>query len=205
MAKQGKFIVLEGLDGAGKTTIAKYLAQQFGDKILTHHASSANFSKDILSLLVSKESQDAGAPTQFFLAWAAHAYRIKFFIKPSILKGVNVVSDRFDASTYAYQVAGPEAEDLADLFFKTRRKLLKDCKPDLYIFLDIKPGVGLRRLKKHNIVLDYFEKKKINFHEKARSGYLKFLKKFPHRIVDANRSLNEVKTDVQEVVKELFK
>ena len=205
MNKRGRFIVIDGLDGAGKSTIAKFLTTKFSEnQLLTHHASSADFSKDILSLLVSEEGKMAGPDTQFALAWAAHAYRIKMIIEPALARGVSVLSDRFDSSTYAYNVVAPKAKHLADLFFKTREIFLRDTKPDLYIFLQVDPKEGLRRVKGTGKTVDHFEKMDMDFFIRAEKAYLDFLKRVPHKIVDANRPLAEVQKDILKIMEEII-
>ena len=78
--------------------------------------------------------------------------------------------------------------------------------PDLYIFIDVDPTTGLRRVADRNQALiagyDNFDDKEVRFHEKVRDGYMEFLKKVPHEIIDANRPFEDVRKDFLKLIKE---
>ncbi|MDO8593905.1 MAG: dTMP kinase [bacterium] len=200
MTKKGKFIVLEGGDGAGKSTIADSLRSAFPKTLMTR-AGGSMFGEKLRELLVSDDSISATSESHFFLSWAMHLDHAQNIVAPALAKGVNVISDRFDASNFAYQVRGDDAPHLAHLFWNIRKQLLKDIAPDLYIFLDVDIKEGFERAKKESRTLDHFERRPVDFHERIREGYTEFFKTVPHVIVDANRPLEEVQKEVLELVK----
>src|SRR3989338_3519116 len=161
MSMKGKFIVIDGGEGSGKTTILKWFAETpVGKKFLiTHEPGGTDFADKIRTLVLSKEAARAPAETQFGLMWAARAEHLKHKIIPALKKGVNVISDRFDSSTFAYQIYGQEAKHLEKIFWQTREVFLRERKPDLYIFLDVEPEVGLERVAKRKEKQTHFDER----------------------------------------------
>ncbi len=199
---KGKFIVLEGGEGAGKTTIAKAVASAFpADKLLVTKAGETAFGEELKKILVSEEGGKVSAEAQFLLAWSAQTDHFQRLVTPALSRGVSVFSDRFDSSIFAYQVTASGATYLSDLFWNVRDEAFKGATPDLYIFLDVPPEVGLARVKKSGRVMDHFEKRSLEFHRAVREGYLAFLKSTPHIIVDATRPLAEVQADVLALIR----
>ncbi len=204
MKKQGKFIVVDGCEGAGKTTLLKLAAREFrkGKILITHEPGGTVLADKLRKLILSKDIAKASAETMFALLWAARADHMKNKIIPALESGVTVISDRFDSSTYAYQIYGAEAFHLESLFFTVREAFLGSYEPDLYIFLDVDPSVGLSRLKWRKEVLTHFERRTLDFHERVREGYLNFFAKdFPHKVLDANRDIKEVAADFISILK----
>jgi dTMP kinase len=157
-------------------------------------------------MLNSPLSKDASAETQFGLIWAGRADHVWKKINPALEKGINVVSDRFDSSTYAYQIFGQEGNDLEELFFLIRKKFLKNCTPDLYIFLEVTPEEGVRRVAKRKGEVNHFDERKIEFHNRVRDGYKKFAGLFPDqvKIVDANPTFEIVRENVVRILKDVL-
>lgn len=201
--KRGRFIVIDGGEGAGKTAVLKWFAKTaLGKKFLiTHEPGGTRFADKIRELALSKEAALAGAETQFGLMWAARADHLQHKILPALGKGVNVICDRFDSATYAYQIRAQGALYLENLFWQTREAFLGDAKPDLYIFFDVEPIEGLRRVMNRQGRKTHFDERKLDFHRKVRVGFLEFFKKVSYKIVDANQDLEKVKKDFLECVK----
>jgi len=195
--------VIDGCEGAGKTAVLKWFAETpFGKKFLiTHEPGGTEFADKIRALVLSKEAKEAGAETQFCLMWAARAEHLKKKIIPALAKGVNVISDRFDSSTFAYQIYGQEAKHLEKLFWLTREVFLRERKPDLYIFLDVEPEVGLERVAGRKETKTHFDEQKLDFHKRVHVGFLEFLKHVPHKMIDANQPIESVKADFLKCVK----
>ena len=139
---------------------------------------------------------------QFSLVWAARFDHIQKVIRPALERGQNVICERFDSSTYAYQIHGQEAPQLKPLFFECRR-LLGDLVPDLYVFLEVTPEEGLRRMWKNlkkEEPIDQFEKRELAFHKRVKTGLREFLKTVPSVAIDANRPLEKVQHDILQIV-----
>jgi len=111
--KKGTFIVIEGGEGCGKSTLLEYLREE-ALKVLwreekvafTREPGGSPFAEEIRLLMLGSLSKQANGLTQFGLAWASRADHIKNLIRPHLENGIHVISDRFDSSTYAYQVHG---------------------------------------------------------------------------------------------------
>ena len=207
---RGKFIVVDGCEGAGKTTLLKALSEKSQpEKILiTHEPGGTLFADKIRAVILSEEAKEAGAETQFCLMWAARAEHLKHKIIPALKKGITVVSDRFDSSTFAYQIYGQEAKYLEKLFWQTREVFLRERQPDLYIFLDVLPEVGLARIaenKRKGKLPDHFEKRSRAFHRRVHDGYRKFFKAVPHVVIDADRPLGAMQEDTLSVIRKYLR
>jgi dTMP kinase len=205
-----KFIVVEGGEGSGKSTLLIALKEMLGDKIFVTREPGGSPYAEIIRTAALKNplAKTAPADTTFCLMFAARFDNVKNSIKPSLENGVHVIADRFDSSTYAYQVSGQTGGSLEKLFWGFRERL--EVTPDLYVFMDVDPREGLRRASLRNQSLlsgpeyDHFDDREVAFHEKVRKGYLEFFKKVPHLIIDANRPLEIVKADFLEQVKKVL-
>ena len=188
-------------EGAGKSTIAAFLKQTLGAKEwLITRAAGSPFGEEIRELLVSDDAKELAIESRFFLWWSAHIDHIFKVVEPALAGGVSVISDRFDASIFAYQVHAENASHLKEIFRETREKICTHVHPNLYIFLDIPPKEGFKRFERTQKKLDYFEKRPLDFHERVREGYKEFFKNVPHAVVDANHPLEEVQEEVLAII-----
>jgi dTMP kinase len=196
-----KFIVIEGGEGSGKSTLLVALQEALGGKIFVTREPGGSPYAEIIRTAALKNplAKTAPAETTFCLMFAARFDNVRNSILPSLRNGLHVIADRFDSSTYAYQVGGQSSGSLEELFWRFRERL--DVLPDLYIFLDVDPREGLRRANSRNQSLlsgkqyDHFDDRDVEFHKKVREGYLKFFENVPHTVIDANRPLEVVKKD----------
>lgn len=203
--QRGKFIVLEGGDGAGKSTVVSFLRAELSEtEFLTTRAGGSTFGEKIRALFVSDDAGTATPESRFSLAFAAQAEHIHKTVAPALESGTHVISDRLDASIFAYQVYAEEKTKLVQLFWDTRKVLMSKALPDMYIYLDISPEEGAKRIQEKGKKFDHFEKRSIDFHERVRVGYREFFKTVPHLIVDANRPLPEVEEEVLGYIKNLI-
>lgn len=197
--QKGKFIVIEGGEGAGKSTMIKAVKDVFGDKfVFTREPGGSPFAEEIRHLMRTHPlSGEADANTQFGLIWASRASHLKDTVRPALLSGKNVLTDRFDSSTWAYQIYGQEGEHLKDVFSNIQKLIVGESKPDLYIFLDVLPEVGLKRKSlQTEEVKNHFDNQTLDYHQRVREGYLEFMKTVPSVIIDANKPEEEVKEAV---------
>ena len=199
--QKGKFIVIEGGDGAGKDTQINLLKEKLKDNILyTHDPGGNEISLEIRKLI---KSNNMSPKTEFLLFLASRAQLADEIITPALESGKHVISHRFSLSTIAYQIYGRECSDYFEVF-----KNMSDfaaLKPDLTILLDVDPKVGIERVEKRGKVMDRFEKEKLAFHERVREGYLKHVSDFgDHIIIDASKPIEEVHKKVSEALKRLL-
>jgi len=198
--KRGKFIVLEGGDGAGKGTLVNYLKKVLppGKFIYTREPGGTPVGEKIRDLLLSEEMTPA---TELGLHFA---YRFELFEKvilPAINSGVHVIDERHVASTYAYQIGGRERRDLLPLFRSNERACAKYATPDLYVYLDLDPREGERRLKAKGFALDRFELAGLAFHQRVRKAYHQYFRKQRHVVVDAAMGVEVLCKEMERIIR----
>ena len=202
--KRGKFIVLDGGEGAGKTTVAKAVVDKLGwNAIYTREPGGSQYAEKIRELLLSDDAKHSDAETQFALFWAARRDFLKHVVIPALNDGKTLITDRFDSSTYAYQIVAQGNSKLEKLFWQVRDTFLDGYEPDMYILLDIEPTVGLARAESRGEAeLNHFDKRKLNFHLQVNQGLRDFvLKKVDNgEVVDASQGVEKVIADTLEVI-----
>lgn len=204
---RGKFIVIDGNGGCGKSTIINFLKEIYPDFHYTREPGGSILSEDIRTVMMSENARDADGYTQFALVWASRRDHLVKTIRPKIEEGISVVSDRFDSTTWSYQLFAQECGDLKDIALSVRELFLGDTKPDLYIYLDVDAKEGKRRIDNRDREKSHFHDQPVEYYEKTRAGFLDFAKNFPNVVtVDANAPLEEVKRvvkiEVDRVVKQ---
>lgn len=205
--KRGKFIVLEGGEGAGKSSQLKDLKEIYGDKIIvTREPGGTPYAEEIRNIILKSDSAgQADAKTHFALFWAARADHMKNKIIPALEAGLHVISDRFDSSTFAYQIYGQEAKELESFFWQMRDFYLSDVQPDMYIYLDVTAEEGLKRKSfGSQDEINHFDQRQVDFHNRMREGFVEFFKKTPSKIVDANPSKDDVKVALVSVIDKIL-
>ena len=202
--KKGLFIVVDSGEGAGKTTQLNNVKELLGDSlVLTREPGGSDYAEEIRNLILkSPNAGQADAKTLFALFWAARADHLKNTIKPALDAGKTVISDRFDSSTFAYQIIAQGATELKDFFWQMRDFYLGDLKPDLYVYFDIDPVVGLaRKNQQGGEELNHFEARKIDFHNAIRMGYKEFITLVPNAVtIDASQSKEKVWQDFKNIL-----
>jgi dTMP kinase len=195
---KGKFIVVDSGEGAGKTTQIKRIKDLYGDKVvLTREPGGSPYAEEIRNIILkSPNAAQADAKTLFALFWAARADHLKNTILPALENGKIVICDRFDSSTFAYQIVAQKARELEKFFWQMRDFYLGDVKPDLYIYFDIDPKIGLARKNGQSVEeRNHFEDRQIEFHNALRGGFKEFVKHVPHAIIDASKPIDDVWND----------
>lgn len=198
---RGRFIVVEGIDGSGKSTVAARIADDLtrrGRKVLrTREPGGTPLSEKIRALLLDAKNSEMVPFTELFLYMASRAQLVDEVIRPSLKDGVDVVCDRYYYSTAAYQGAAgrvgiPVVLDVAE-------KIARFEKPDLVALLDVDPAVARAR---EGIRNDRVESKGLDYQKRVRSGFLKLARRDRRRIrvIDAGRPSDEVFEDVKKAV-----
>jgi len=201
--QKGKLIVVDSGEGAGKTTQIKRAKDFFGDiVVLTREPGGSPYTEEIRNLVLnSPNAGQADAKTLFALFWAARADHLKNTILPALKEGKVVICDRFDSSTFAYQIVAQGARELEKFFWQMRDFYLGDMKPDLYVYFDIDPAIGLGRKNGQGAEeRNHFEDRKIDFHNALRKGFKEFIKNVPHEMLDASKPIDEVWNDFKSVL-----
>lgn len=208
---QGKLIVIDGMDGSGKGTQIKKLKEFFSGKsvIFTREPGGAPKAEEIRDLLLSGEESQSTPLADFLLFWASRNIHIEQTILPALGSCRHVISDRFDSSTYAFQICGEEHPELLDSFLYCRSLVMGKVIPSAYIFLDLPAEVAFdRREKDAQQKKSRFDLKPIEYHRRVQKGFATFPPKGAIssivRIVDSNRSPEKVFVDVFRIVQEVF-
>ena len=198
--KRGLFVTVEGTDGCGKTTqirnIIDHLSSLGCRVILTREPGGTRISENIRSIILDPTFTEMHSITELMLYSAARAQLVEQVIKPSIAKSETVICDRYIDSFYAYQGYGRGLD--MDMLKKITSLAIDDMIPDITIFLDLDPEIGLRR--RMNVANgDRIENEQIEFHRRVYDGYKQLARENPDRIkiIDASRSVEEVWQDVR--------
>jgi dTMP kinase len=191
--KRGRFITLEGGEGAGKSTQVKRLAaalEKKGIKVLaTREPGGSPGAEEIRALLVQGEPGRWDALTETLLIYAARADHVKRTIGPALLANQWVISDRFTDSTYAYQGAG---RGLArEVIRRIDSVVMDDFRPDLTLILDLDVEIGLKRAGARGGVEQRFENFDQEFHQKLRQAFRDIATRHPDRCVMIDAGQNE--------------
>ena len=208
--KTKKFVVLDGGEGCGKTTQIEFIKSAYPDLVLTREPGGSPYGEEIRNIILkSAHAKQADAFTHLCLFFASRQDHMRNTVIPALESGKNVLSDRGDSSSFVYQLYGLEGLHLKDLFLTLRKQCLGDFAPDLYVILDVDPKEGMRRVAeryRRKGDLNHFDERGIDFHERIRSGYFEFAKLFPDRvkIIDANRSKEEVCKSLNEILKPIL-
>ena len=193
--KQGKFIVFEGGDGAGKDTQIELLKSKVNmdEYVFVRDPGSTEIGEKLRSIVLFDKR--IAKPTEMLMYLAIRAQMVSEKVLPALTEGKTVISNRFDLSTIAYQVYGRERENNLDFVREISAFANESVTPDLIIYLDCPPAIGIKRTMETKSI-DRFEEEKVAFHERVIAGYKKHLPDYPHVIVDGTRSVEEVHADV---------
>lgn len=196
----GLFITLEGMDGAGKSThiptILALLATSGREVVSTREPGGTPLGEDLRELLLH---QDMHVETESLLMFAARAEHLQQVILPALARDAIVLSDRFTDASYAYQ-CGARGLPLAKMQ-ALESWVQGDLQPDVTLLFDVPVEISLQRLAGARTP-DKFEAQGIEFFAKLRAQYLARAAEYPERfhVIDANRSLEEVKKSVEEII-----
>ncbi len=198
--KAGKLIVLEGIDGTGKTTQAKkvldYLRSQNILVSLFREPGGTPIGETIRNILLARKDYKGGLgqDAEFLLFASARAELSRLIIKPSLEKGRSVILDRFGLSSVAYQGCGRGLE--VEFIKSVNRKATLGIDPDLILLLDLDVETALKRVKGGG---DRIEQNGMQYFEKVRSGYLKEANDSANKcaVINAAKNIEEVFTDIK--------
>ena len=195
----GKFITLEGSEGAGKSTalaaVRGWLDTNHIDAVITREPGGTPLAEKIRELLLDKKNSAMCDDTELLLMFAARAQHLNELIMPSLGDGKWVVCDRFTDATYAYQGGGRNIamQRIAHL----EQWVQGELRPDLTLLLDLPVEQGLARANQRGD-LDRFEQEQKSFFERVRDVYLQRAREFPQqfRIIDASQNIEEVRQQI---------
>jgi dTMP kinase len=196
----GKFITLEGVDGAGKSThiptIAHLLRTCGKEVLVTREPGGTPLGEKLRELLLHHPMH---AETETLLMFAARREHLEAVIKPALERGVYVISDRFTDASFAYQCGGRgvptcKVQQLENWVQGT-------LQPHLTLLFDVPVSVSTQRLSSTRDP-DRFERESGEFFQRIREAYLQRAEQFPERfrVIDSGRSLNEIHVELEEIL-----
>lgn len=199
-AKRGRFITLEGGEGAGKSTQAARLAARLRargiDPVLTREPGGSPLAEDIRKAILSGAVAPLGPAAEAIMFSAARIDHLERTIRPALARGQWVICDRFSDSTRAYQGA---LGNLDPRFMRELERITvgRDM-PDLTVVIDVPAGTGLARARARSSVADRFEAESLGFHEALRRAFLDIAADESERcgVVDGGASPDEVEVAI---------
>ena len=200
----GKFIVIEGLEGAGKTTaintVARILNQyHICDLQFTREPGGTPIAEALRNLIKNGlDDEPLTDKAELLMLYAARIQLIDNVIKPALNAGKWVIGDRHDLSTQAYQGGGRQ---LDKVFIATlKEQVLGNFKPDLTLYLDIEPQIGLMRARERG-KLDRIEQQSLPFFERIRQRYLELANQDETIFtIDASKSISQVTMQIEQIL-----
>ena len=194
MKKKGKFITVEGIEGSGKSTLVKMLADRLLDlgeiPVITREPGGSGLGRMLRPILLDARREGLDRLAELHLFLADRAQHMEEEILPSLAQGKTVICDRFADSTVAYQAYGRQLDpEMVRKICLTHSRL-----PDLTLLLDTSPETGLARASKRNekagttVSEGRFESEKPDFHARVREGFLEQARHYPDRIKIINAS-----------------
>lgn len=201
---RGAFITFEGIDGSGKSTqllrLAEALKEDGYDVITTREPGGSKGAEEIRALVLEGATDRWSAETEILLFTAARRDHMERTILPALAAGKIVLCDRFADSTRMYQ--GLSRGDLRALVDQLH-DLMIGREPDLTVLIDMDPAVGLARAKGRQTAEERFEDFGQDLQTKMRAGFLALSKEFAdrYRVLDGNRSMDDVALDVHKAVR----
>jgi dTMP kinase len=198
---RGKFITLEGVDGAGKSThlswLVDHLRKQGRSVVQTREPGGTPLGEKLRELLLHDPMH---LETEALLMFAARREHLELVIKPAIARGDWVVCDRFTDASFAYQGGGRglATEKLAQL----EGWVQGDLQPDLTLLFDLPVDIAALRMAGAARQLDRFEQEKTDFHERVRAAYLARAAQMPSRVrvIDSRQSLDDIQKELEQIL-----
>ncbi len=204
-AQRGRFITLEGVEGAGKSTALETIAEIIrGHGVplhVTREPGGTPLGERIRNLLLDRDQQDMVQDTETLLVFAARAQHLSQVILPRLEEGTWVLSDRFTDATYAYQGAG-RGTDLARIA-ELEQWVQQGFGPDLTLLLDLPVEIGLQRASARGEP-DRFERESADFFRAVRDCYLERAASAPNRfrIIDASLPIEQVQEALRQTLQQ---
>jgi len=204
--KKGFFITLEGIEGAGKSTmvnfIEDFLIKSGHDVIKTREPGGTKIGEQIREVLLKNENNNLTADAELLLMFAARAQHMSKVITPALSSGKTILCDRFIDASYAYQ-GGGRGIDTSRINL-LEKWMQSNLTPDLTLLFDLNVSVGMARTKKRSKA-DRFEEEESIFFEKVRACYLKRAEDEPNRfrIINSELPLQKVEDEITTILSRL--
>jgi dTMP kinase len=204
----GRFITLEGIEGAGKSTVARIVCEWLATRSiptrLTREPGGTPLAERVRQIVLERGNEQLSPVTETLLMFSARGIHVENLIRPALARGEWVVCDRFTDATRAYQGSGRGIDH--SLIDTLAAAVQGGLQPDCTLLLDLPPAAGLARARlRSGMAADRFEAETEAFFAKVRAGYLELAQREPHRIqiIDASVDLPGVQAQVIRVLEGL--
>lgn len=202
MTMAGRFITLEGIEGAGKSTVARFARDWLTARgitvCLTREPGGTALAERVRQIVLDRQGEPITPVTETLLMFAARGLHLENLIRPALARGEWVICDRFTDATRAYQGAGRGVS--AELIEQLAAAVQRDLQPDCTLLLDLPVSIGLERVRLRSGAgaTDRFEEEPVSFFERVRMAYLSLARAEPRRIrvVEAAGLLTDVEQQV---------
>lgn len=207
MQSLGKFIVIEGLEGAGKSTAVAIITQaisQAGHTVVNTREPGGTAMAEAIRDVVKHDWQDekVTVEAELLLMYAARSQLVQNIILPNLRKGHWVLGDRHDMSSQAYQGGGRQIGH--HMIESLRAITLKNFRPDFTLYMDVEPKEGLKRAKGRG-ELDRIEQEDLSFFERTRERYLLLAEQDNNcRVINTMQSIQSVHKDVESAINQFL-
>jgi dTMP kinase len=207
MTPPGLFITLEGIEGAGKSTVARWVREWLDRRairaILTREPGGTALAERVRQVVLERGAERLSPVTETLLMFAARGIHVENLIRPALERGDWVVCDRFTDATLAYQGGGRGID--AAWIESLASQVLAGLRPHCTLLLDLPVPLGLERARSRHAGLDRFEAEAQGFFERVRAAYLELARREPKRIhvIDASVALEAVERQVAAVLEQL--
>ena len=208
MATRGRFITLEGIEGAGKSTAARIVVEWLGKRNistrLTREPGGTPLAERVRHIVLEHGAERLTPSAELLLMFAARSIHLENLIQPALEAGIWVVCDRFTDATRAYQGSGRGVD--SGLIDTLAREVQAGLQPDCTLLLDLPVKAGLARARaRSGAAADRFEAETESFFERVRAGYLALARGEPQRVhvIDAAAELPAVERQIGTVLERL--
>lgn len=205
---RGRFLTLEGIEGAGKSTLARFAAEWLrGQGIvvqLTREPGGTPLAERLRQIVLERGAEPLSAVAETLVMFAARALHVAQVIEPALERGEWVLCDRFTDATRAYQGGGRGVD--AALIDALAGAVHPELSPDVTLLMDLPVSAGLARAKNRGgAATDRFEAETVSFFERVRQAYLRLAREEPKRfrLIDATQPLAQVERQVIAALKPL--
>jgi dTMP kinase len=202
---QGRFITVEGGEGAGKSTMMAHIMswlEQHGHRVVcTREPGGTRLAETLREILLDKDNDSLSDLAELLLVFASRAQHLEEVIRPALARGETVLCDRFTDATWAYQGGGRRIS--ADNIAALEKLVHGDLQPDLTLLLDLPVEQGMSRASNRS-ESDRFESESRGFFQRVRDAYLQRARSEPDRfvIIDASRHLKQVREQIEHALEE---
>ena len=205
---RGSFITLEGIEGAGKSTVARWVCEWLDRRAiratLTREPGGTALAERVRQIVLERGQERLSAVTETLLMFAARGIHVENLIRPALEHGEWIVCDRFTDATRAYQGGGRGIDPA--LIESLASQVQGGLQPDCTLLLDLPVAMGLERARsRHAGAVDRFEAEAQAFFERVRAAYLELARREPQRVhvIDASLTLEAVKGQAAAVLERL--